>query len=90
MRPITSSKTPYTPPSKKPVQQRSLWESYAVLPAKTRLKISLAVTLVAAGGIYLSNKLEEAIPATEEDKARLPGHHRPAPKSTSESQPTSS
>lgn len=50
--------------------------STIVLPAKTRLKISLAVTLVAAGGIYLSNRLEEVIPAPEEDKAHLPGHSR--------------
>jgi hypothetical protein len=45
-----------------------------VLPAKTRLRISLAVTVVALGGIYLSNRLEEAIPASEEDKTHLPGH----------------
>ncbi|CAL1694459.1 unnamed protein product [Somion occarium] len=69
----SNPKGPLSSTAAKPIRQRSLWESYAVLPAKTRLKISLAITAVALGGIYLSNRLEETIPAPPEDKARLPG-----------------
>ncbi|KAI0828871.1 hypothetical protein BC628DRAFT_1173406 [Trametes gibbosa] len=46
----------------KPVQERSIWESYAVLPARTRLYVSLGITAFAAIGIYASDKLEEVFP----------------------------
>ncbi|TCD65428.1 hypothetical protein EIP91_002684 [Steccherinum ochraceum] len=60
-----------TPSSKRPqhnvlndnVQKRSMWQSFSVLPAQTRLKISLAVTAFAVAGIYISDQLEAAIPA---------------------------
>ncbi|EJF67266.1 hypothetical protein BD309DRAFT_967677 [Dichomitus squalens] len=76
------SQTPKTPPKPapkqpefkfrtKPVAERSIWESWAVLPAKTRLRISLAITTVAAIGIWASDKLEEAIPAPK-DAAKTP------------------
>ncbi|KAF8481326.1 hypothetical protein DFH94DRAFT_692333 [Russula ochroleuca] len=44
------------------VRKRSIWESYAVLPPKTRLNISLALCAVAIAGIVISDRLEEAMP----------------------------
>ncbi|KAJ3537403.1 hypothetical protein NM688_g6696 [Phlebia brevispora] len=48
-----------------PVPQRSLWESWAVIPAKTRLKISLAFTGFALAGLIMSDKLEQWLPAAQ-------------------------
>ncbi|KAI0348264.1 hypothetical protein BDW22DRAFT_1424454 [Trametopsis cervina] len=45
-----------------PVAQRSIWQSWAVLPAKTRLRVSLALTGVALAGMFISDKLEQALP----------------------------
>ncbi|KAI0001879.1 hypothetical protein BJV77DRAFT_1063260 [Russula vinacea] len=44
------------------VRKRSIWESYAVLPPKTRLNLSLALCAVALAGIVISDRLEEAMP----------------------------
>ncbi|KAI0283420.1 hypothetical protein BGY98DRAFT_1093923 [Russula aff. rugulosa BPL654] len=44
------------------VRKRTIWESYAVLSPKTRLNISLAVCAVAIAGIFISDRLEKAIP----------------------------
>ncbi|KAF8506961.1 hypothetical protein F5888DRAFT_1798178 [Russula emetica] len=44
------------------VRKRTIWESYAVLPPKTRLNISLAVCAVAIAGIFISDRLEKTIP----------------------------
>ncbi|KAI0368854.1 hypothetical protein BV20DRAFT_915211, partial [Pilatotrama ljubarskyi] len=46
----------------KPVQERSVWESYAVLPARTRLYISLGITAFAAAGLFVSDQLEKVFP----------------------------
>ncbi|GBE77223.1 hypothetical protein SCP_0100950 [Sparassis crispa] len=54
-----------------PVQERSLWQSYAVLPARTRLHISLGITAFALAGILMSNQLEKILPPSKEDAARL-------------------
>ncbi|KAJ2966088.1 hypothetical protein NUW54_g13910 [Trametes sanguinea] len=53
----------------KPVQERTIFESFAVLPARTRLYISLGITAFAAAGIYVSDQLEKAFPATKEPAA---------------------
>ncbi|KAM5535846.1 hypothetical protein V8D89_010464 [Ganoderma adspersum] len=50
----------------KPVGERSIWESWAVLPAKTRLRVSLALTAFAAAGIWASDQLEKVIPPPKE------------------------
>ena len=39
---------------------------FLVLPAKTRLRISLAITAFAAAGIWASDQLEKAIPAPKD------------------------
>ncbi|KAI0274794.1 hypothetical protein BC834DRAFT_965276 [Gloeopeniophorella convolvens] len=64
------------------VRKRTIWESYAVLPAKTRLNISLAVCAVAIAGIFISDRLEEAIPppvpkGSPEASTQLPSHPQP-------------
>ncbi|KAI0783079.1 hypothetical protein C8Q75DRAFT_811108 [Abortiporus biennis] len=57
--------TPPPPPSfsGQSVQSRTIWQSYAALPARTRLYFSLAITGVALAGIYISDVLEEKLPA---------------------------
>ncbi|OCH86670.1 hypothetical protein OBBRIDRAFT_838004 [Obba rivulosa] len=49
-----------------PVRNRSILESWSVLPARTRRCISLSITAVALVGLWVSDRLEEAIPATPE------------------------
>ncbi|KAG9314120.1 hypothetical protein JVU11DRAFT_4903 [Chiua virens] len=44
-------------------RSRSLWESYKVLPARTRLYVSMAVCTIGAVGIFISDHLEERYPA---------------------------
>ncbi|KAI0354599.1 hypothetical protein OH77DRAFT_1387358, partial [Trametes cingulata] len=51
---------------KKPVQERSIWESYAVLPARTRLYVSLGITAFAAVGLFMSDQLEKVFPPPEQ------------------------
>ncbi|KAF8272863.1 hypothetical protein EI94DRAFT_1716914 [Lactarius quietus] len=46
--------------------------SVAVLPAKTRLKISLAVCAVAVAGIFVSDSLERTIPPPKEHSTEHP------------------
>ena len=43
-----------------------------VLPAKTRLRISLAVCAVAVAGIFVSDSLERAIPPQKKHDTELP------------------
>ncbi|KAH9982626.1 hypothetical protein BGW80DRAFT_37551 [Lactifluus volemus] len=50
------------PKSSEAVRKRTIWESYAALPAKTRLNISLAVCAVAVAGIFISDRLEKICP----------------------------
>ncbi|KAI1793103.1 hypothetical protein LXA43DRAFT_282087 [Ganoderma leucocontextum] len=64
----------------KPVGERSIWESWAVLPAKTRLRISLAITAFAAAGIWAADQLEKAIPAPK-DAAQTSKSPSPSPSS---------
>lgn len=40
----------------------SIFSSLLVLPPKTRLNISIALCAVAVAGIFISNRLEEAMP----------------------------
>ncbi|KAH9897764.1 hypothetical protein C8Q73DRAFT_788002 [Cubamyces lactineus] len=65
----------------KPVQERSIWESYAVLPARTRLYISLGITAFAAIGLYVSDQLEKSYPAPKESVNASPSTQPPAPPS---------
>ncbi|KAI0004187.1 hypothetical protein BJV74DRAFT_763919 [Russula compacta] len=51
-----------TQQSSEAVRKRTIWKSYAVLPPKTRLNISLALCAVAVAGIFISDRLEEAMP----------------------------
>lgn len=44
----------------------------AVLPAKTRLKISLAVCVVAAAGIFVSDGLERTMPTPKKHNTEQP------------------
>ncbi|OBZ79266.1 hypothetical protein A0H81_01569 [Grifola frondosa] len=60
------------------VRNRSLWESYAVLPAKTRLRISLYVTAIAVVGIFVSDKLEDLLPIQPKEQAQAPQHANPS------------
>jgi len=48
------------------VADRSLWQSYLALPAKTRLQLSVALAVFAAGGLVVSDYLEKKIPAQEQ------------------------
>ncbi|KAI0094426.1 hypothetical protein BDY19DRAFT_988272 [Irpex rosettiformis] len=48
-----------------PVSERSIWSSWAALAPKTRLKVSLVVTGVALAGIFISDKLEQKLPAED-------------------------
>ncbi|KII94272.1 hypothetical protein PLICRDRAFT_171930 [Plicaturopsis crispa FD-325 SS-3] len=43
----------------KPVAERTIWESYAVLPHKTRFAISIGLCVFAAGGLLASQYLEK-------------------------------
>ncbi|KAA1468115.1 hypothetical protein DENSPDRAFT_927108 [Dentipellis sp. KUC8613] len=61
--PTARSSRPTPPPPAADVRKRSLWASYAVLPAKTRLGISLGVCAVALAGIFVSDQLEKDMPA---------------------------
>ncbi|THH17375.1 hypothetical protein EW146_g3422 [Bondarzewia mesenterica] len=45
------------------VRKRTMWESYAVLPAKTRMRISLGICAVALAGILISDRLEAVMPS---------------------------
>ncbi|KAH9081939.1 hypothetical protein EDB83DRAFT_2335625 [Lactarius deliciosus] len=58
--------------SSESVRKRTLWESYAVLPANTRLKISLAVCALAVAGIFISDGLERAIPPPKKHDTENP------------------
>ncbi|ETW87143.1 hypothetical protein HETIRDRAFT_447732 [Heterobasidion irregulare TC 32-1] len=44
------------------VRKRPIWDSWAVLPAKTRLRISLGVCAVAFAGMVISDQLEVIFP----------------------------
>ncbi|KAI0652493.1 hypothetical protein C8Q79DRAFT_103491 [Trametes meyenii] len=65
-----SPKTPRIPEQKypefkfrtKPVQERSIFESYAALPARTRLYVSLGITAFAGIGLLVSDRLEALFP----------------------------
>jgi len=56
---------PKIPPGlrRNPIANRTLAQSYAALPARTRLNLSLVVCAVAAAGLLVSDMLEEKIPA---------------------------
>ncbi|KAL7285491.1 hypothetical protein ACG7TL_000588 [Trametes sanguinea] len=79
----SEKKTPEFKFRTKPVQERTIFESFAVLPARTRLYISLGITAFAAAGIYVSDQLEKAYPATKE-----PGTVTKPPSETSPSTPS--
>ncbi|EIM83592.1 uncharacterized protein STEHIDRAFT_160170 [Stereum hirsutum FP-91666 SS1] len=49
--------------SEPPVYRRTLWQSYAALPAQTRLRLSIGLFAFAAVGLYVSDRLEDSIPA---------------------------
>ncbi|KAI8990634.1 hypothetical protein BD414DRAFT_535912 [Trametes punicea] len=80
---VQSSKTPQQQDQKTPefrfrtklVQERSIFESFAVLPARTRLYISLGLTVFAGIGLLVSDQLEKAYPAPKES----PGAPKSAP-----------
>ncbi|KAI0323115.1 hypothetical protein OF83DRAFT_1167127 [Amylostereum chailletii] len=59
------SGSPLRPPPRSPeeaVRRRTIWQSYAALPAQTRLRISIGICAVALAGIFISDRLEEAVP----------------------------
>ncbi|KAJ8456135.1 hypothetical protein ONZ51_g12260 [Trametes cubensis] len=70
----------------KPVQERTIWESYAVLPARTRLYVSLGITAFAAIGLYVSDQLEKSYPvpnpAPKEDVDASRSTRSPTPSSS--------
>ncbi|KIK91114.1 hypothetical protein PAXRUDRAFT_150208 [Paxillus rubicundulus Ve08.2h10] len=45
------------------VRNRSLWESYKVLPARSRVYVSMALCTVGAAGVFVSDYLEKWFPA---------------------------
>ncbi|KAI0673770.1 hypothetical protein C8Q78DRAFT_1076741 [Trametes maxima] len=53
----------------KPVQERSIFESYAALPARTRLYVSLGITAFAGIGLLVSDKLEAVFPPAQTAQA---------------------
>ncbi|KAH9968818.1 hypothetical protein BC827DRAFT_1263304 [Russula dissimulans] len=59
---MSHQRTRQTPQPSEAVRKRTIWESYAVLPPKVRLNISLALCTVAIAGIFVSDYLEKAIP----------------------------
>ncbi|GJE89587.1 hypothetical protein PsYK624_056910 [Phanerochaete sordida] len=76
-----SSKRSFEPPKATPksfrdvpVSKRSIWESWAVLPAKTRLTLSLAITGFAALGLFMSDQLEKSLPEPRPAPAQ-PAHN---------------
>ncbi|KZT73341.1 hypothetical protein DAEQUDRAFT_762256 [Daedalea quercina L-15889] len=63
----------------KPVGQRTLGESWVALPARTRLRISLAVTGIALAGVYLSDQLERILPPPADKKPISEGAAKDVP-----------
>ncbi|KAF5385026.1 hypothetical protein D9615_001231 [Tricholomella constricta] len=57
-------------PTGNPIANRTLAQSYAALPARTRLYFSLGVCAVALAGIMISDQLEEKIPAKPSDNQK--------------------
>ncbi|KAI0046617.1 hypothetical protein FA95DRAFT_1493721 [Auriscalpium vulgare] len=51
-------------PVEEAVRKRTIWQSWAALPAPTRLKISLGICAVAVAGIFVSDRLEASVPAS--------------------------
>ncbi|KAI9512884.1 hypothetical protein F5148DRAFT_654060 [Russula earlei] len=58
---MSHHKTRQTPQYSEAVRKRTIWESYAVLPPKVRLNVSLALCSVAIAGIFISDYLEKAM-----------------------------
>ncbi|KAG1795698.1 uncharacterized protein HD556DRAFT_369042 [Suillus plorans] len=73
---MTSKKSPAS--TEPVVANRSLWQSYKALPARTRLYISMAVCSVGAVGIYVSDCLEKKYPVAS---PRTPPTHVASPPS---------
>ncbi|KAK4054955.1 hypothetical protein OIO90_003296 [Microbotryomycetes sp. JL221] len=65
---------------KKKTSQRSIWESYLVMPAETRLKLSLALFAFGLIGLYGGDYL---VPPTETEKQVRQGLHVDVPPVTS-------
>ncbi|KAH7338760.1 hypothetical protein B0J17DRAFT_658378 [Rhizoctonia solani] len=42
--------------------KRTMWESYQVLPKRTKLIVAGSIGVVGLVGLYVSDRLEEAIP----------------------------
>ncbi|KAJ3903655.1 hypothetical protein F5879DRAFT_138270 [Lentinula edodes] len=53
----------------KTAANRTLAQSWAALPASTRVKFSLGICAVAAAGIYLSDVLEKRMSAEPREKS---------------------
>ncbi|KZT08713.1 uncharacterized protein LAESUDRAFT_811317 [Laetiporus sulphureus 93-53] len=56
-----------TPPRHKTAQERSVLESWFVLPARTRLYLSVGFAVFAAAGLYASDQLEKWYPPVDKD-----------------------
>ncbi|KAJ3730853.1 hypothetical protein DFJ43DRAFT_453047 [Lentinula guzmanii] len=56
----------------KSAANRTLAQSWAALPASTRIKFSLGICAVATAGIYLADVLEKQIPVEQREK-NVPG-----------------
>ncbi|KAI6012419.1 hypothetical protein F5J12DRAFT_817967 [Pisolithus orientalis] len=59
-------------PTKDRVRNHSLWGSYKVLPARTRLYISMGVCTLGVAGLFVSDYLEKTLPPTPRGTAKSP------------------
>ncbi|CAE6512682.1 unnamed protein product [Rhizoctonia solani] len=66
----------YVPPATGPgsvhPSKRTMWESYQVLPKRTKLIVAGSIGVVGLVGLYVSDKLEETIPAKAPPSQSIP------------------
>ncbi|KAL5519441.1 hypothetical protein ACEPAH_1124 [Sanghuangporus vaninii] len=67
-----SPKLPRTPQGSP--TQRTLFQSWLTLPRRTRLVLSCVLFGTAAAGLYISDKLEEKIPAGDPANKKTKSH----------------
>ncbi|CAE7161242.1 unnamed protein product [Rhizoctonia solani] len=63
---------PATGPGSVHPSKRTMWESYQVLPKRTKLILAGSIGVVGLVGLYASDKLEERIPATAPPSQSIP------------------
>ncbi|CAE6473054.1 unnamed protein product [Rhizoctonia solani] len=52
--------------------KRTMWESYQVLPKRTKLIVAGSIGVVGLVGLYVSDRLEETIPAKAPPSQAIP------------------